>query len=1363
MNFEALSTKQLQALLKDRGYSVSYRLKQDLIERLKSVLGEESLEKSLEGVELEESVDGDQEKGVSEGGDEYDSNGKDSVDNTVEMAQNNFVFKDVEDSLESFDGESGKEISDWIKDFEDIASVCLWNDIQRYLYARRLLKGAAKLAIESEKNINTWKGLKSILEKEFGKTVSGLLIHRQLESRRKNVNESYLEYMFQMKLIANKGNVDEESLLSYIVSGINDSTINKTILYEARTFSDLKSKFKIYDEMKLQIQKQRDEVRTHKTNTQTQSFKSQNRVQTPGYSSQGSESQKRCVTCGAKGHPSQSCPHKDKGPRCFNCNDFGHLSKLCPKKNQNQNSTKVNRIFSPIVRMQIKIDSIPLDALFDTGSQLCLIKNSVFLKLNKRFDSAGTLLTGIGQTVYKSVGAVKMTVIVDDMPYILTFDVVNDEWMSENVLIGTEILEYANMVIENGNVSFKRKDVKCSDEVGNDNHISEIDTEALVTENKKVYNIDIIQNTRIKQTIENMVKAYNPKKPIKSCVEMKILLEDEKPVFHRPRRLAPKEKNFVTNQISEWLVEGIVVPSNSNFASPVVLAKKKDGSYRLCVDYRKLNTRIVKDRYPLPIIEDILENLYSARVFTSLDLKNGFFHVDIHPESRKFTSFVTPDAQYEFCKVPFGLCNSPSVFQRFINTVFKDLVRERFLFIYMDDLIIPSENEEDNLKTLELVLNVAEKNGLIIKWEKCNFVTRSIEFLGHIVENGTVKPSIEKTKAVRNFPEPKRLKDLKSFLGLTGFFRKFIPNYSRIAKPLSDLTRKTSVGFSFGHEQRNSYLQLKELLCQEPVLKLFNPALETELHTDASKVGLAAVLLQRHERELHPVFYLSFKTKPTEEKYSSYELEVLAIIRSLQKLRVYLLGLKFKIFTDCKAFQLTMQKKELCTRVAHWALYLEEFDCTVHHKPGKYMQHVDALSRVLTLATVDTGVLHRIKKAQEKDETCQLILKILQQEQYEDYINRNGVLYRFIEGAYLLVVPKSIQREIVRSVHEIGHINSQKVETHLKQHYYFANMRKRINEILSNCVSCILAVKKGGKQEGFLNPITKVDVPLHTIHMDHLGPMPSTNKNYKHLLVIMDAFTKFVWIFPVKSTTTEEVLSKLVTLENIFGNPARVITDRGAAFSSNNFEEYCDQRKILHSKITTGVPRGNGQVERMNRIIIATLTKMSLENPLKWYQHITKLQKAINSTTSRATKRTPFELLFGVPMRNNEDVKLIEMLEEEMLEEFERDRAELRKEAKIQIEQIQKENSTQYNKKRKPARKYAVHDLVAIQRTQFGTGLKVQPKFLGPYEVTKIRRNDRYDVSKIGSHDGPNKTSTAADLMKPWVQEDDYESDISSD
>lgn len=510
------------------------------------------------------------------------------------------------------------------------------------------------------------------------------------------------------------------------------------------------------------------------------------------------------------------------------------------------------------------------------------------------------------------------------------------------------------------------------------------------------------------------------------------------------------------------------------------------------------------------------------------------------------------------------------------------------------------------------------------------------------------------------------------------------------------------------------------------------------------------------------MYYASGKTSPIEERYTSYELEVLAIIKALKKFRVYLLGIHFKIITDCKAFTQTMNKKDLCIRVARWALALEEYDYEIQHRPAKNMMHVDALSRnplpeILLINENDDSLIIRLKKAQHTDQDLQKIIRLATLNKADGYQLRNDLLYRDYDNELLLVVPKLLQVSVIRQAHEQGHFGVNKTEILVRRDYWFKDMRSKIEKIIKGCINCILAERKQGKQEGFLNTIDKGNVPLHTYHVDHLGPLPSTKKCYRHIFVVVDAFSKFIWLYATKSTDAAEVIDRLRKQSIVFGNPYRIVSDRGTAFTSNLFKDYCIDEKIQHLLITTGIPRGNGQVERINRVLIPLLTKLSAPKPEEWFKYLDVAQKYINVTLSRSTGRTPFQLMFGIRMRLKEDVQLRELIESEWARMFEDERDDIREKAREKIAEIQQENLKSFNKKRTTALKYKDGDLVAIKRTQFGPGLKFRNKYLGPYCITKVMRNDRYAVTKIGEHEGPQETSTSADFMKPWLNFDDVD------
>ncbi|UYV74576.1 hypothetical protein LAZ67_12000184 [Cordylochernes scorpioides] len=637
-------------------------------------------------------------------------------------------------------------------------------------------------------------------------------------------------------------------------------------------------------------------------------------------------------------------------------------------------------------------------------------------------------------------------------------------------------------------------------------------------------------------------------------------------------------------------------------------------------------------------VVDQIDKLQAARPFSTIDLKNGFFHIPVAEDSRKLTSFVGPNGQYEFLKTPFGLCNAPAKFQRFINSIFAEEIQKGIVLTYLDDIL-------------------TEEYGLQINWEKCQILKSEITYLGHEIKDGVIRPSDDKVAAVKRFPELKTIKQLQSFLGLTGYFRKFIKKLFHNSKTPFDMLN-TNANFMMGPDQKQAFQDLKHILTTSLDLEQFS-----------SKKMLI--------KKMHPVHYMSKKTNEAQQqKYSSYELEVLAVVKAVKKFRVYLLGIKFKILTDCSAFTMTLKKKDLTTRVARWALLLEEYDYTIEHRPGSGMKHVDVLSRnpVSMMIQTDTHTLvEKIRNAQGRDPLIKALLVIVKEKLvYDGNFEENNLLWKEVEGNRTLVIPKGM--EIIKLAHEERHFGVQKNFEMLKKEYYITYLKRKIKKYIQNCIPCILSNRKHGKQEGMLHPISK-------------------------------------------------------------------------------------EESIEHCCITTGVPRGNGQLERINRTIVSVLTKLSIDNPQEWHKHVRKLQKALNSTHQRSIRMSPFELLVGVKMRK-EDLRLLEMIEDLALT-FDEERDQKRKAAKQEILKIQEENRNTFNKKRKKPFVYKEGDLVVIQKPQFATKSKLYRKYIGPYKVIKIKPNDRYNVEKFANFEGPNRTSCSADLMKPWFTQDEYPSELS--
>lgn len=1285
---------------------------------------------------------------------DYNTEENQSVISNIEFNERHNVgiglsLRDIQDSIDEFSGDDGKSVISWLRNFGEHCEILDMTMLQKFVFAKKMLRGSAKSFINCEARPRNYIDLVRALKKEFGASTNSALVHQQLAKRKKKPNETYRQYIYAMLDIASQANVETEAVITYIVDGLEGHPRHKANLYEARSIDSLKEKLRVYELIQSKIPQDKNK---HSNSDK----KDENKNEKKSSSEKSSEKVNRCYNCGDKKHSFFECPNKEKGPKCFKCNNYGHKSRDCSEPVKSGQS-KVNILNSNKMYKDVYLNDAKLNALIDTGSEITVIREDIFRekKLGK-FDKTDKVICGIGSTL-KAIGVFKCKIRIDECEFEVNCHVISEKNVPE-LIVGMNLLNAANVSINSTGVYVKysgeqKSNVIESETVENKTEMDQAIHEMLncfhISEFERgMSDLSHILDKSVKDEIVNIIQRYEPK-PIKpSPVEMKIILSDESPVYQRPRRLPPIEKAEVENQVQQWIKDGIVKPSSSDYASPIVLVNKKDGSKRVCVDFRQLNKKVYRDRYPLPNIEEQIDMLQSGKFFTTLDLTNGFFHVSVDKQCTKYLAFVTPNGQYEFLKVPFGFCNSPAVFQRFINMIFRDLIAKGYVLIYMDDIIIIAKTIKEAIERLLMVLKIAAEFNLNIKWKKCQFLQAKIEFLGYEVEDGHVRSSPLKTRDVHKFPEPKTTQQIHSFLGLAGYFRKFIKDFALIAKPLSDLLRKDQK-FQFSELQRASFTQLKTLICERPVLSIFRYGAETELHTDASKWALGAILMQRDfdDGKMHPIRYLSIKTTETEEIWQSYELEVLAIIKAVRKFRVYLLGHPFTVVTDCKAFQTTMQSTT-SPKVARWAIDLQEFDCKFVHRPGSQMQHVDALSRIHLIR--QESVQKNFKIAQESDDHIKAIIEVLKQKPYNDFVMHNGLLCKFIDGEYIIVVPENMQYELIRRIHEQGHFKTKKMEEVIKREYFIPKLQDKITDCVRNCVTCILAERKSGKQEGLLHPIPKESFPLDTLHLDHLGPMPSTNKNYNYILTIIDAFSKFVWIFPTKTVTAQESVNKVKTLTAVFGNPKRIICDHGTSFTAEVFKEHCSSENIELVFTTVGVPRGNGQVERIHRIIISVLAKLSIDNPEKWYSHVEKVQQYLNKTYQRSIDTSPFELMIGVQMNTKDDVKIAELIDKEIIDEFKADRDELRVKAKQQIQQIQEENCQTYNAKRKQATQYKVGELVAIKRTQFGTGMKLRPKFFGPYEITKVKGNDRYDVRKVGSHGGPGLTSTSADNMKAW-------------
>lgn len=435
-------------------------------------------------------------------------------------------------------------------------------------------------------------------------------------------------------------------------------------------------------------------------------------------------------------------------------------------------------------------------------------------------------------------------------------------------------------------------------------------------------------------------------------VKMPIKLTTDQPVFRRPYRLSHTEQEIVKSKISDLLSAGIIKESQSSYASPVVLVKKKNGDSRLCVDYRALNAITVRDRHPLPNIDDQVSKLAGMNYFTSLDLAQGYHQLLILPEDTHKTAFVIPQGHYEYNRVPFGLANAPSVFMRLMNKIINSInnpsdikssslsQQNPEILAFLDDLLLPSIDVPTGIELLKKVLVKLRSENLKLNMQKCSFLKNTITYLGHEISPGSIQPGELKLSAVSQFPTPRNVHEIRQFIGLCSYFRKFIANFALIARPLTELTKKNAI-WTWDEIQSKSFYELKQKLCSKPLLAIYDSKLTTEIHTDACKLGIAGMLLQKqNDDSLRPVMYFSRVTSREESVYYSNELETLAVVESLRRFRVYIVGKQVRVVTDCTAVRDTLTKRDLIPRIARWWLLIQEYDISIDYRPGDRMQHI---------------------------------------------------------------------------------------------------------------------------------------------------------------------------------------------------------------------------------------------------------------------------------------------------------------------------------------------------------------------------------------------------------------------------------------
>nr|XP_037875440.1 uncharacterized protein LOC119630363 [Bombyx mori]XP_037875446.1 uncharacterized protein LOC119630363 [Bombyx mori] len=721
-------------------------------------------------------------------------------------------------------------------------------------------------------------------------------------------------------------------------------------------------------------------------------------------------------------HDDKTVPQRDNKPTCTFCSRTGHTYETCYKR-ERAIVSNVNCVGAPKLNsIPVLIGGLKFFGIFDSGAECSVIRESVASKLPGKRTNVVNYLKGLGQFTVVSLSTLITVCVIDDIRVELHFHIVPDYEVCSDILIGMNLMENTNLsVIVNSKgvalihqpaifhmrlQSEKFDNLDC--DLTDSDQINEL--KLLLAKFEHIF-IQGYPHTRV-NTGELEIRLKDPNK----CVE------------RRPYRLSPIERQKVRDIVSELLEHNIIRESKSPFSSPIILVKKKNGKDRMCVDYRELNRNTLRDHYPLPIISDQIDQLAGGYYFSSFDMAAGFHQIPISKGSIEKTAFVTPDGMYEYLTMPFGLSNACSVYQRCMNRALADLLNspDQVCQVYVDDVLTKCCEFTEGLSRIERVLIALQDAGFSINIEKTAFFKRSIEYLGNIVTNGQVSPSPKKVEALTKAPIPRTAKQVRQFNGLAGYFRRFIPNFSRVMVPLYELTKKDAKWeWNERHDEARNIIILH--LSTAPTLALFQENAPVELYTDASSLGYGAVLIQIIGGRQHPVAYMSQRTTDAESRYHSYELETLAVVRAVKHFRHYLYGRKFKIITDCNALKASKHKKDLLPRIHRWWAFLQNYEFEVEYRKGERLQHADFFSRNPTTKmaiNIMTKDAEWLQIEQRRDDTLRPVINSMTTDNpTPGYVLEEGVLKKLLADPSILgtckptVVPKSFQWSLINSFH----------------------------------------------------------------------------------------------------------------------------------------------------------------------------------------------------------------------------------------------------------------------------------------------------------------------------------------------------------
>lgn len=760
------------------------------------------------------------------------------------------------------------------------------------------------------------------------------------------------------------------------------------------------------------------------------------------------------------------------------------------------------------------------------------------------------------------------------------------------------------------------------------------------------HDINHEQRQRLREALQKFYVATEDKIGCQDLFKHHIDTGENRPISSTPYYYSAEVEIKLNIVIDRWIKLGIIEPVSSEWRNSLVVVTKADGSARPCLDARKLNNITKKDNYPMPNMNRILSRQKKAKYFCTFDLKDAFLQTMLDKESKEKTSFAVPGrGLFCFSRMPFGLVNSAASQCKLMDLVLGYDLEPR-VFHYLDDIIIAAETFEQMIELMEIVAERLKKANLTINLKKSQVCAKQISYLGYIINEGGLSIEPEKITPILNYKTPKTVRDVRRLIGMSSWYRRFIPEFSTIIAPISDLISKTKRTIKWTEEAEEAFQKLKTALISEPVLIPPDFDKEFTIQCDASDVGIAGVLTQfdtdGHERVIS---YFSKKLTKAEKKYTVTEKECLAVLRSIEHFRPYVELRHFRVVTDHHSLIWLHNLKDPTGRLSRWALQLQHHDYTIIHRPGKQMIVPDALSRSFgTEPESEEDDLPETAAVESIDKRCWYSkLKedvVKKPDDHPDYRLHDDVLMRHIghntditRTNWRIVVPNNRRPNILKECHDdAAHLGYTKTYARLCDKYWWPKMFKDVRQYVKDCKDCGETKAPNYYTVAPMGQPRIPTVPFEMISMDFKGPFIRSTTGFSYLLVIVDQLSKFVLLHKVRKADAKSTVKIVEDHFLLFGVPNCVIHDNGTVFVSKLFTELLDKYIVKQKKTPLYHPQAN-PTERVNRVIGNAISAYVEDNHKKWDENISQIAYALRTSLHESTNFTPYEILFGMKQR----------------------------------------------------------------------------------------------------------------------------------